>query len=116
MRITTYTPNQEGYSGSIKISLPNYPQRIRLYKELTVNYAKDENGNFSITLNDNIKDNQETIAKMVELSSPYVQSVDIKFGELEAKSYDDLNDYPEFYTIVNDVIGIVFGGTKLGGQ
>lgn len=105
------------YEGSIKIITPKYTQRIRMFKELEVNYVKDENGNMTVSLNNSLKDNAEMLARMIDLSASYISEVNVKHkAGLEAKSWDDLQDYEEFYPLVNDVATQIFGGTKLGGK
>lgn len=114
----SYIYNCSGdFEGSVKITAPKYTQRIRMFKELEVNYTKDENGNMTVALNTSLKDNAETLARMIELSAPHISEVSVKHNSgIEAKSWDDLQDYEEFYPLVNELATHVFGGSKLGGK
>lgn len=98
----------EGVEGKIIVSVPLYRQRLQYVKDLGLKV--DAEGSVTTSESDGI----DTLLKMLPMIEKHVIEVDIKKGNITAKSLNDLESYAEFDGLVSGLIDGVMNAGKLG--
>jgi hypothetical protein len=117
--VVNFKVEKLGFVGEVKIDMPKYPQRIRMFKDLNFSTSKDEDGKIVISTDgDNVMKNAEAFATMIEKSEPHIKEVSVKHieSETEYKSYDDLLSDSKCDILINDIVNFVFSGNTVGGS
>lgn len=106
--ILDYIPEvcqKEGASvtGSLKIQMMSFPERSRLRKQVGLSAVKnkesgDENSSAAKL------ENLELIAEVSEKIFPLIKEVNLKCGDAEIKTADDLYGHPECEAIISELI------------
>lgn len=97
----------KGISGELILEVPGYRERLRIMKEC--NLQVNDKGN--ATLNTGAIDN---LINVLDVTEKYFKKINIKYGEITAKTFSELEDYPEFVDLINDAAGFILHAGKLG--
>lgn len=111
MKEFSYAIKSEGFEGSVKISAPSFPQRMRYVADCNFEFNGEKG---SISLNTK---NAEAIAKMVEYAKSHVKEIDVTHIESEqrATNFDDLSYNNTFDSVLIEVSSVIMsGGGNLG--
>ena len=117
--VVDFKVNKLGFEGVVKIEMPKYPQRIRLFKDLNFSTTKDEDGKITISTDgENVMKNAEAFATMIEKSEQFIKEVALKHLESgnEYNSFDALISDNKCDILVNDIVNFVFSGNTVGGN
>ena len=98
---------KEPFEGSAKIELPKYTQRLKYIKEC--NFKVNADGEVDAST-----DQLDALMSMVEVAKKHISDVDIKCGEIHAKSFDDLEDFVEFDSLIPELASTVLNGGRVG--
>lgn len=106
MKQLEFIPKTEGFSGSIVLEIPSYKEKLAILKEVGVKVGKDGV--------DSGSDPMELVGKLYAEMEKRVKSVNLKYGEVEFKSLDDLGYYAESQAVIQELQAILTGGMSLG--
>ena len=104
MKSFDYKPKAEGWSGTIKIKVPNYKERLSIVKELNLGAIADASASEQIDLTE----------KLLDKVMLHVESVDLKFGKQSFSSFEDLQYCKEGSDLINEVGSVLMTGISLG--
>lgn len=99
--------DQDGLVGEVKIRVPKYTERLRYVKEC--NFKLDGSGNAVLST-----DQLDSVIKMIEFASKHVVSVDLKHGEKEFKTWEELECDPVCDSFISSFSGEILSGVSLG--
>jgi hypothetical protein len=109
MKTISYKPDQEGFSGEIKLRMPLYEERIDFMDRM--NIGVDENNNMKYGQNENPL---KTFSSMIKIAREFYVSVDVKHESsgiiTDYKTYEDLSCDPKASAIIRDVAMLIFKG------
>lgn len=96
---------KENYKATIEIDLLPYSERIKLLKSL----------NFKVN-SEGVVDSPEMtqIEEMLNVTKSRIVSVNVKFGKKEITDINEMEFYAEWTEIINECMGVVVHGVKLG--
>lgn len=99
----------EAYEGKVKVEVLKFRQRLAYGKDLK--FKTDDSG--EVVIDDNMMD---LTLKMIELTEKHFLDIDVKHREsgLEAKSFEELEDNPEFDPLVPALCGAVLNAGRVG--
>lgn len=97
----------EIFQGFIEIDVKPKVERLKMAKQTETKI--DENGEVSLDVS--IIDQVESAAKII---ASCVTKVELKAGDIEIKTIDDLEMFQEGVFVVNEIFAICLGGIKLG--
>lgn len=96
---------KNGYSVVVELELLKYKDRLRLIKEM----------NFQVKPDGSIDGNPiDQMERLTESVRKQIKSIKIKTSEKEYTSLDELEYFVEYSEIINELIGIVMNGVKMG--
>jgi hypothetical protein len=95
------------FSGHVELEIKNKVDRLKMAKGMELNV----NGKAEVEAKDSIYEQVESADKIVR---ECVKSIELKVGEIEIKSLDDLEMFQEGVVIVNEIFAVCLGGIRLG--
>lgn len=93
--------------GKLVLVIPTYRQRLKMIKEC--NFKMNEKGEVSTGL-----DSLDSIVNLLDAAKPYFKKIDLKCGEAHVKTFEDMESYPEFDTLLTAAAMAVLNAGKLG--
>ena len=112
MKVVTYKPKEKGFSGTMKIEMPNYFQRLEYYEESKFSIAIEKGAAKAGAVESNIK----AMIVLVKKAQEHVKEVRIKFKNIEFNSFEDMLEDSACDPILNEVAGLMISGVSLGGN
>ena len=96
-----------GITGTLTLRVPTYRERLRIMKEcnLTIN----ENG--VVKKNSDMVDN---VISLLDSTQPFFEKIDLKCGNIEVKTYEEMESYSEFDLLISDASAYLLNVGKLG--
>jgi len=99
-----YKPQNQGWSGSVTLKVPTYKDRLKMAQQLGI--SKD-------LMND--PDKQMALADtLFSKVEEHVSKVDLKWGDEEFKSLEELGYFEEGTEVVNELAACLCQGISLG--
>ena len=96
---------KNGYSVIVELELLKYKDRIKLIKDM----------NFQVKGDGSIDGNPvDQMEKLTDIVRKQIRSIRIKTSEREYTSLDELEYFVEYSEIINELIGVVLNGVKMG--
>lgn len=90
------------FSGTVKVEIPTYKERLAIIKEMGVDKAEDAGIDSALGL--------------INLVEKRVVSVNLKIGKESITSLDELSYYKEGSDIINDLGKVMISGISLGNR
>ncbi|RLC38721.1 hypothetical protein DRH27_01580 [Candidatus Falkowbacteria bacterium] len=87
------------FKGYVELQIPTYKERMTITKEIMVDGKSSE---------------VEQGIKLIDLVEKHVKTVNLKCGELEIKTVDDLGYSKEGTELINNMSTIIIQGIPLG--
>ena len=96
------------FTGEVKIELPKYTQRLKYIKEC--NFRINADGEIDEGI-----DQVDSLIKMIEVAGQHIKSVKVKHESgIEVKSYEEMEDFTEFDSLVSELASFVLNGGQVG--
>jgi len=106
----------EGVEGKIELFAPGEIQRLKMSRLIDV--PLDKNGRPKTENKEWAQkhpgESVDMLIRMLEATKGYFKSVHVKLDDIEAKSYEELESYPEFSQILYDAAGLIMQAGRLG--
>jgi len=97
----------EGITGKLILTIPTYRQRLKIIKEC--NFKINEQGDVNVGT-----ETLESMVKLIDLAEPHFKKIDLKFGEIHVKNFEQMESYTEFDTLITEAATAVLNAGKLG--
>lgn len=104
MKSFDYKPKAEGWSGTIKLKVPNYKERLAIVKEMNLGSIAEAN----------VSEQLDLTEKLLDRVQLHVEAVDLKFGKQAFTSFEDLQYCKEGSDLINEVGSVLMQGISLG--
>lgn len=96
---------KNSYSVIVELELLKYKDRIKLIKDM----------NFQVKSDGSIDGNPlDQMEKLTDTVRRQIKSIRIKASEKEYTSLEELEYFVEYSEIINELIGVVMNGVKMG--
>lgn len=99
---------KEPFKGEIKVEVLKFKQRLKYLKAsgLAVNSEGEIDPN---------SDQLDASIKMIEMAEPHIKEVNVEHESgVKAGSYEELEDNPEFDSLISDIASFVFNAGQVG--
>jgi len=104
MKVFDYKPEAEGWSGSLKIKVPNFKERLTMIKELKLQEIRkavaEDQVELALGLFDKIKDQ--------------VSDLDLECGGVKITDIADLEYISDALPLIMEIVGVLTNGISLG--
>lgn len=98
---------KKDFEGKVVVTLPLFAQKLKYIKEC--NFKTNKKGEVEVGL-----EQLDSLIKMIEIAEKHIKSVEMKCGDIVAKSWEDLNSNPEFEPIIPEIATLVINGGQMG--
>jgi len=99
-----YAPQSEGWSGKVMLKIPSWKDRAKLAQELGLVKAAEAPMAEKVAI----------MASAAEKLTEHIESIDVKFGEHEFKTLEDLGYTKEGSALIMELGMMVIQGISLG--
>lgn len=103
MKIVDYRPKNEGFSGTLKIKIPTYKERLKMAKTLSLQKLSDKEA-----------DQFGILEGLIDAVKDHIAEIDLKFADESFKSADDLDYFEEGTQLLTEIGHMLINGITLG--
>lgn len=93
--------------GELVLGIPSYRQRLMMIKECS--FKMSDKGEVEVGA-----ETIDSIVKLLDISKPYFKKVELECGDIKVKSFDEMEEYAEFDTLLTEASSSILNAGRLG--
>lgn len=103
MKLVDYKPSNPGFSGTLKIKIPTYKERLKMAKTLSLDKLQDKDAA-----------QLDILDGLIDAVKSHIATIDLKFAGEVFKTVDDLDYFKEGTDLLTEISQVLINGISLG--